>query len=243
MTINFDPASKLAASRPFLEHLIHWEEELEVRSLDQVLMSGGGPDLAVVVSVDLIKGFAVKGALSSERVGAIIEPVARLLSKAHALGVRHFLFTQDAHPSDSPEFKQYPPHCIAGTEEAEMVDELAALPFSADFVVIPKTSVDSACGTVLDSWFDAHRELTRVIVVGDCTDICIFQAVMHLKVRATVLGLPYEVVVPASCTATYDLPVEAARQIGAPAHDAAFLHRVFLHQMALNGVTVVGSLV
>ena len=34
------------------------------------------------------------------------------------------LFIKDAHTKDSKEFDSFPPHCIKGTEEAELVDEL-----------------------------------------------------------------------------------------------------------------------
>jgi hypothetical protein len=38
------------------------------------------------------------------------------------------------------------------------------------------------------------------------------------------------------------MPVETAQEIGAMPHDGDLLHRIFLYQMALNGVEVVASL-
>jgi hypothetical protein len=48
--------------------------------------------------------------------------------------------------------------------------------------------------------------------------------------------------VPANCVQTFDMPVETAEAIGAMPHDGDLLHRIFLYQMALNGVEVVSSL-
>jgi nicotinamidase-related amidase len=170
--------------------------------------------------------------------------VARLLQRACDLGVRHFLFLQDTHDPDAVEFSAYPPHCVAGTAESEMVRELRDSSFSDLFVVIPKNSISSSIGTDLDGWLETHPEVTTFIVVGDCTDICVYQAAMHLRMRANVLGLrDVRVIVPADCVQTYDLPVETALELGALPHDGDLLHSVFLYHMALNGVEVVAHLV
>ena len=50
------------------------------------------------------------------------------------------------------------------------------------------------------------------------------------------------VIVPANCVDTYDLPLEAAKQIGALPHDAGLLHPLFLYHMALNGASVVKAI-
>ena len=52
----------------------------------------------------------------------------------------------------------------------------------------------------------------------------------------------FEVVVPADCVDTYDLPVDAAARLGVMPHEGDLMHRLFLYHMALNGVQVVRSL-
>lgn len=229
----------LTGSQPFLEYLDRFVAGLGRLRLDELTVEAGGAEHVAVVCVDLIRGFAVHGPLSGPRVAAIVPPIRRLIEEAHALGVRHFAFPQDAHPADSPEFASFPPHCVAGSDESRMVDELASLPFASEFAVFPKTSVDSACGTGLEAWLASRPDLRRIVVVGDCTDLCVYQLAMYLQVRATVARYPYEVIVPADCVDTYDLPVAVAEEIGAMPHDGDLLHRVFLHQMALNGIRVV----
>ena len=150
---------------------------------------------------------------------------------------------QDSHPADAPEFREFGPHCIAGTREADTVPELLALPFAHDFTVIRKRSLSSAESTELPAWLEARPDLKRVVVVGDCTDLCVYQAAMHLRLRANAAGnRAFEVVVPADCVETYDLPVSAAARLGAMPHDGELMHRLFLYHMALNGVQVVRSL-
>jgi nicotinamidase-related amidase len=225
---------------PFLEWLARWEAELPSLDLETAVPD---PARAALISVDLVKGFCYEGPLASPRVASIVANVVDLFQRAHTLGVRHFLLTQDAHDPDAVEFGAFPPHCVAGTSESETIDELNGLPFASLFTVIPKKSISSSIGTALGTWLESHPAVTTFIIVGDCTDLCVYQAAMYLRLRANVLGQKEaRVVIPADCVQTYDMPVETARELGAMPHDGDLLHRLFLYHMALNGIEVVSRL-
>jgi nicotinamidase-related amidase len=227
-------------SRAFMDWLARWEKELPVVSLSEVISD---PARVGVLSEDLVKGFCSEGPLSSPRVAGIVPAVVRLFQRAHDLGVRHFLLFQDTHDADAIEFSAYPPHCVRSTAESETIDELKDLPSSHLFVVFPKNSISSSIGTELDTWLEAYPEVTTFIVVGDCTDICVYLVALYLRTRANVLGLrDVRVIVPADCVQTYDMPVETAAQLGILPHDGDLLHSIFLYHMALNGVEVVRRL-
>ena len=229
-----------AKSRAFLDWLARWEDTLPSRRLDEVVSD---PTRVALVAEDLMEGFRNQGALSSPRVAGIVPSAVRLLQRAHDLGVRHFLFPQDAHEADAVEFASFPPHCVAGTEESETVRELTDLPFSDLFVVFPKNSTSPSIDTDLDAWLEAHPEVTTFIIMGACTDICVYQAAILLRMRANALRQPGAcIVVPADAVQTYHLAVEAALELGAMPHDGDLLHRMFLYHMALNGVEVVARL-
>jgi nicotinamidase-related amidase len=228
----------------FLEWLDRWLVRLPDAALrSEVIEPAGGPANVAVMCVDLLIGFCSEGPLSSPRVGALIPGIVDLFSRAHQAGVRDFVLTQDSHPPDAPEFREFGPHCITGTRDAETTPELLALPFAREFTVIPKRSLSSAEATELSAWLAARPNLRRVIVVGDCTDLCVYQAAMHLRLRSNAAGnREFEVVVPADCVETYDLPVETAARLGLMPHDGDLMHGLFLYHMALNGVQVVRSL-
>ena len=227
-------------SKPFLDWLARWEEGLPEEKLEEIVSD---PVRVALASVDLTNGFCCEGPLASPRVAGIIPATVRLFQRAYDLGVRHFLLPQDTHDADALEFLAYPPHAVGGTSESDTVDELKALPFSDSFSIIPKNSVSCDIGTDLDPWLDAHSRVTTFIVVGDCTDICVYLMAMHLRLRANVLGVgDARVIIPADCVQTYDLSVEAAAQAGALPHDGDLLHSIFLYHMALNGIEVVAHL-
>jgi nicotinamidase-related amidase len=227
-------------SKPFLDWLARWEESLPEEKLEEIVSD---PARVALAAVDLTNGFCCEGPLASPRVAGIIPATVRLFQRAYDLGVRHFVLPQDTHDADALEFLAYPPHAVGGTSESDTVDELKALPFSDSFVIIPKNSVSCDIGTDLDPWLDAHPRVTTFIVVGDCTDICVYLMAMHLRLRANVLGVgDARVIIPADCVQTYDLSVEAAAPAGALPHDGDLLHSIFLYHMALNGIEVVAHL-
>ena len=196
-----------------------------------------------VFSADMVVGFCDSGNLASPRIDALTAPVVDLFTRAYELGVREFVLVQDTHDPATPEFEAWPVHCVAGTEESEMIPELAELPFSSLFTVIPKNALGPGYGTTFDAWLDANPEIETAVVVGDCTDLCTYNLAMHLRMRANALNLPgVSVIVPANTVDTYDLPAEVAATAGAFTHPGDFFHQTFLYHMALNGISVVREL-
>jgi nicotinamidase-related amidase len=209
--------------------------------LPEIIASAGGPQQVAIVVVDLTNGFCHAGPLSSPRVAALLPRVAQLLTAAHTAGVRAIVLPQDAHAPDAQEFGSFPPHCVRDTAEAQTAPELRALPFAGEFTVLPKNSISSTIATGFDAWDARGGPFSAYIVVGDCTDFCIYQAASALKLRGNARQLGTRVIVPADCVDTYDIPLEAARSSGAEPHPADLIHHVFLHSLATNGIEIVAS--
>lgn len=217
----------------FLGFLDNWLEQLPATNFDQILESTSA-DKVAVFSVDLINGFCYEGALASPRVAEVVEPARAIFEKAYSKGVREFVLVQDCHTPEAGEFGEFPPHCLAGTWEAEPVESLAKLPFANSFTSLPKNSLSAAINTGLEEWLKARPELDTFVLVGDCTDLCIYQLAMYLKLRANSLERKQRVIVPANAVDTYDLPLDTTGN-----HPGDFFHATFLYHMALNGVEIV----
>lgn len=233
-------ASLAARVQPFLAYLEDWYDQLGTLALSEVI--GAHPERVAIISIDVINGFCVSGPLASARVGRIAQPVAELFKRGYELGLRHFVLTQDTHDPSTPEFAVYPPHCVRGTAESEAVDQLKELPFYDTITIVEKNSISSHIRTSLADWMTAHPELTTFIVVGDCSDLCTYQAAMHLRLDANAGNLARRVIVAADAVDTFDTPVTVARDLGIFAHDGDLHHILFLHHMAMNGVEVVAAL-
>jgi nicotinamidase-related amidase len=228
-------------SRPFLNWAVDWHNSRPKLNLADLLDGEeNAPDRIAVLAVDVTSGFCSKGPLSSPRVGHIVQPIARLFQRAHDLGIRHFVLPQDTHSENAVEFESYPAHCVRGTDEPVTVPELSDLPFSDQFRLIEKDSISSSINTELDVWLDNHPRVTTFLVVGDCTDLCVHQLAMHLRLRANARNLgDVRVILPMDGVDTFDLPVDVALEIGAMPHHGDLLHLVFLYSMAQNGIEIV----
>lgn len=233
-------SSLSVSAAPFLSYLDQWYAGLP--SVDLATIVGDSPERVALFSIDMINGFCKEGPLSGPRVGALIPPVVALLTQAHGLGVRSFVLAQDTHDPATPEFGAYPPHCVAGTPESKTVTEIAKLPFAEQLAIVEKNSLSAHLGTHLADWLAERPALDTFIIVGDCTDLCVYSAAMHLRLEANARNLSRRVIVPAHAVDTFDTPVGAARELGIYAHDGDLHHVLFLHHMAQNGVEVVGEL-
>jgi len=147
-----------------------------------------------VLVLDMLKGFLEEGypLYCGEQARRIIPRIGKLLQQELDKGSKAF-FVCDRHAPDDLEFKMFPPHCISGTEEAEIIAELRAYPGE----VIAKNRYSGFFNTMLD---DRLKELRpeKLIVCGVCTDICVMHTVADARNR------DYEVEVPTDCVASFN---------------------------------------
>lgn len=226
----------------FAAYLSGFVAGLPEMSLESWLNEVGGPRKVAFLAVDLLRGFCKEGPLASERVARVAAPTAALWTRAWALGCREFAHVMDHHNPQAAEFEAFAPHCRVGTSEAEEVAEITGLPFADHVHRFHKNSTSSWFGT--DPFLKWLSVLDRggvkaFIVSGDCTDLCVYQLAVPLKLRANADNRPIEVIVPVDTVETYDLPVAKAAELGILPHPGDLLHQVFLYHMSLNGVRLI----
>ena len=175
------------------------------------------PDVTIVV--DVLNGFTREGNLASPRCTAAIPRVLRAIDERRRAGDQ-LIFLADTHDPDDKEFEIFPLHCVRGSHESEVVDELQS--YLRDARLIRKRRYSGFFETDLEA---VLRQLhpNRVTVVGFCTDICVLHTVADLRNR------DYRVIVPADAVETFD----------APAHSADTVQRWSLdHMRGILGATI-----
>lgn len=145
-----------------------------------------------VLVIDMLRCFLEEGhpLYCGDKARRIIPNIQRLLERELARGSKVF-FICDHHDPDDLEFKMFPPHCIAGTEEAEVIPELAKYPGE----VIPKKRYSGFYGTQLERKLKELKP-DKLIICGVLTNIC----VMHTTADAR--NRDYQVEVPVNCVAS-----------------------------------------
>lgn len=221
---------------------------------------------AGLVVVDEINGFCTPGA------GALAPPepdadIRRMISETDRLArwfqkntLPIFVF-KDTHEPDRPE-PPYPPHCVRGTGEENLVPELAWLERANRAKKMPKDCINGFVGSIAfnHDLNEGHTEmgsmfidgvnlnnLETLVIVGICTDICDMDLVLTLLSARNHGLLPSlkDIVVYEPGCATYDLPKEVAVQIGLPpeaAHPRSLTHYMGLYFMASRGAILASDL-
>jgi nicotinate phosphoribosyltransferase len=149
---------------------------------------------SAVLVIDMVRGFMEEGhpLYCGDRARRIIPAVQRLLERELTKGSKIF-FVCDHHAPDDEEFKQFPPHCIEGTAEAEVIPELAR--YQGE--VIPKRRYSAFFDTSLEQKLEELKP-DKLIVGGVCTEICVCHTVSDARNR------DYKVEVPVDCVSSSD---------------------------------------
>ncbi|HEX2947611.1 MAG TPA: isochorismatase family cysteine hydrolase [Clostridia bacterium] len=213
----------LDKSSKTLEGMLDMLENLPVLELSEL-----EPEKTALVVIDMINGFAREGALKSPRVEALIPVIAKLSEECCKRGIARLMFA-DNHTGASPEFKAYPVHCMKGTSESELVDELKT---PGGYGLIPKNSTNGFIEENFMKWLKENSSIKNYIITGDCTDICIQQFAVTLKTWFNRLDEASHVIVPVNAVDTFDLGL----------HDGDLLNVVTLFSMAGNGVELVSRI-
>ena len=146
-----------------------------------------------VLVVDMVVGFLEEGHnLYFEGYREIVPNIRRLIEAEQAAGSEVF-FLCDTHVPNDLEFKMFPVHCVEGTEEPELIDEMSGY----EGQVVRKRRYSAFHDTDLGQRL-AELDPDKLIICGVCTDIC----VMHTAADAR--NRDYVVEVPVDCVATFD---------------------------------------
>jgi len=207
-----------------LENLISLKENLDKLPVENI--NNLNLENTLVFIVDMNNGFAKNGALYSPRVKSLINPIEKF-TKSISNKVNNIIAFTDSHNIDSIELKSYPSHCLENDIQSEIIDELKSI---NNLKIIPKNSTNGFF-VLNDIKFD---NIDNIIIVGNCTDICVYQFATTLKAYFNENHIMKNIIVPINLVDTYDAP---------NVHPAELLNIVFFNSMLQNGINVIRELI
>src|SRR5690606_38791002 len=104
------------------------------------------------------------------------------------------IYICDNHEEDDKEFDMFPPHCIAGTEGSQIIQQLQVKDGDK---IIKKRRYSAFYGTDLDLYL-REKGVDEIYLVGVCTNICV------LYTAADARNLAYKVNVFKEGVASFD---------------------------------------
>lgn len=157
----------------------------------------------LLIVVDMVNGFVKEGKMADPYIQHIIEENVLLIESflANENGVA---FIKENHNKDCAEFKRYPEHCINGTAEALLVDDLRK--YEDLSLAYLKNCTCALFAPQFLNDIDKMKSLREVIVTGCCTDICVMNLVIPLKNYFDQIDRDVKIIVPETAVETYNSP-------------------------------------
>lgn len=207
-----------------------------------------------LVLVDIVNGFCTVGAgnlapqVPNQQISGMVEEGVRLAKEFSARKWPMLAFL-DTHYPDKPE-PPYPPHCIVGSGEENLIPALEWLEKDPYATIQRKDCINGFIGCIQKdgsnafiNWVQANG-IHVVLVVGICTDVCVLDfvvTVLSARNHGLIPSLE-EVVVYSEGCATYDLPVNVAKNIpGAFPHPQEETHHMGLYFARARGAQIVNK--
>jgi nicotinamidase-related amidase len=158
----------------------------------------------LLVVVDVINGFINEGNMKDEYISHIVPGVEMLVKEYSKKENNEVFYIRDSHKRDSIEFKKFPLHCLEGSRESEVVDELKPYEPLVRTYLKNSTSAIFAKGLLEDLM--KMENLKKVTVVGCCSDICVINFALPLVNYLDENNLEVEVEVKEDLIETYNAP-------------------------------------
>lgn len=206
---------------------------------------------AGLVLVDIINGFCTVGAGNlaprepNRQMSEMIAESARLARVFCDKNLPVLAFLDSHHP-DKLEHP-YPPHCINGTHESNLVPALRWVEKEPNVTIRRKDCYDGYIGCIQEDgsnvfvdWVN-NNKIQLLLVVGVCTDICVLDFVcstLSAKNRGFLNPLEDVVVYSQGC-ATFDFPVSMATNTkDISPHPQELMHHVGLYMAKGRGAKI-----
>lgn len=180
----------------------------------------------LLLIIDMVNGFVKEGALADKNINSITPNIIKLIEE-FIKNNNEIISIQEGHNKNSKEFENFPIHCILGTEESELIDEL--MPYKDNMRIIRKNSTCGFTTAEFLKYIEENRDqLNEIVLTGCCTDICVMNFAIPLKNYINEYNLNIKVRIYENAVDTYD----------APAHNRDEYNEIAFKIMKLNGIEI-----
>lgn len=169
----------------------------------------------MLIVVDMVNGFVKEGALADPKIGEKIPRQIELIKEAKLKG-NLIVFVKDTHEENSIEHNRFRNekgkiirHCVRGTGEELVIDELKRFENNENTISIEKNSTSFMEAPDFRLLIANATNIKSIDIVGCCTDICDFNGTMALANYFDQWNREVEIRVHTDAIATF---AEEARQ-------------------------------
>ena len=180
----------------------------------------------LLINIDMVNGFVKEGTLAAPNIQEIVPRQIELLDEALRSSDQGIAFVCDAHTIVSTEFKTYPKHCVIGSRECEIIDELKNYePYALKYL---KNSTNLIFAPHLQEDLLKLDKLERVRLMGCLSEVCVLNGAIGLKTFFDQYNKNIDVLVHEDAIDTFH----------APNHHAEIVTAKAINDMQSNGIKI-----
>ena len=159
----------------------------------------------VLYNIDMNNGFVKKGAMANREYLKLVPEQIKMFEKfIRENGQINFVL--EAHDKDAREFKTYPAHCIKGTEEAEVSDELKKYQKMDKARTFGKNSINGMLNRSVGEQITLLKGLREIVIEGVCADLCVMDFARTLARYLDETNRDAKIFVVRNAIDTFDAP-------------------------------------
>lgn len=180
----------------------------------------------LLVVIDMVNGFVKEGTLAAPTIMRIVPRIEKLMDYYINKVGGCVAVVRDSHTKDAVEFNTYPAHCIEGSKESELIEELKK--YENDSLTYLKNSTNLVFAKGFIDDLRKMINLQKIIFTGCLSEVCVENGAISTKNLLDEWDRNVEVWVDALGIDTYD----------APGHDRDLITKEALLRMERNGVKI-----
>lgn len=182
----------------------------------------------LVINIDMINGFVKEGTLAAPSIMRVVPRQQEILEEYKNAEDKGIIFIRDEHTKDAIEFKTFPEHCLKGSKESELIDELKE--YYKDAYDFGKNSTNFVFAPGFQEQINKFENLETVTLMGCLSEVCVKNGGITLRNYFDQLNKDVDIYVSADAIDTYDAPGHNAEEVTAQA----------LKDMEANGIKILG---
>lgn len=183
---------------------------------------------STLIVINPLNGYMKKGKLCSERLSDIVSPIKDTIKKFKDENMDIIVFS-DSHTLKSVELLNQPEHCIKGTEEAEIIDEIKKI---GGFKQIEMNSTNAFHVPDFQEHLENNQEKDAFIICGNYTDTCILNFAVTLKTYFDQVDKKVDIYISIDSVETYDYEI----------HNGELMNILSLQIMLNSGIKLVSNI-
>lgn len=180
----------------------------------------------LAINIDMVNGFVKEGSLAAPSIMRVVPRQIELLNDYLNDDDKAMIFIRDEHTANSVEFKTFGIHCLKGTKETRVIDELKEYQQNAyDFT---KNSTNFVFAPGFREQIERLENLKTVLLMGCLSEVCVKNGGITLRNYFDQINRNIDIYVAEDAIDTFD----------APGHNAEEVTKRAIEDMKANGIKV-----